>query len=106
VRTSFTVKSVSKDEEIGSTTDLAKTKKEKHKGSLTSLKVAANLGGSLMSLGTKVLNHAIKRIFRLINFFPTANCRKRKESQSSQSQSVTKWRRLGTRRREPCPRQT
>ena len=56
VRTSFTVKSLNKDaSDIGSTSDLQSSKKEKHKGSLTSLKQgASNLGGSLLSLGTKV----------------------------------------------------
>ena len=56
VRTSFTVKSLNKDtSDIGSTSDLRSSKKEKHKGSLSSLKAGANnLGGSLLSLGTKV----------------------------------------------------
>ncbi len=60
MKTSFTVKSVAnKDSDIGSTADLrsggGSSKKEKHKGSLQSLnKAASNLGGSLLSLGTKV----------------------------------------------------
>ena len=56
MRTAFTVKSLNKDTaDIGSTSDLRSSKKEKHKGSLTSLKQAgSNLGGSLLSLGTKV----------------------------------------------------
>lgn len=60
VRTSFTVKSVStkssKKEKLGaSTMDLGLSKKDKTKGSLTSLKATgSSIGGSLMSLGQKV----------------------------------------------------
>lgn len=55
VRTSFTVKSTSGKDNLGSTQDLASSKKNKDKGSLTSLKgKSSKMGGSLMNLPSKV----------------------------------------------------
>ena len=57
MKTSFTVKSVSAkgDKDVGSTSDLRSSKKDKNKGSLSSIKEKnPKFGGSLMSLPSKV----------------------------------------------------
>lgn len=73
VKTSFTVKAVDEDKQkrsskgkevAGSVSDLAGSKKDKNKGSLQSLnKKAGALGGSLMSLGSKVI--CLSRVFQI-----------------------------------------
>ncbi len=68
VRTSFTVKSTSgSGKDIGSTSDLASHKKDKHKGSLSSIKEKKEkMGGSLMVLPSKVSENIFIAILKLL----------------------------------------